>query len=263
MFRFITVLMIFAVILGIYSCTGLKNVRVDERYGKRIAYVQEGVGTPAIILESGFDSGMETWGDLIDTLAQYSMVYTYNRPGYGKSNQKDAPHSIREIAEQLHANLLIRNVPPPYVLVGYSDGALMVNMFARLYPQEIAGVLMLEPVHPDLYNYLEENEAVLYELLFDQIGKGQRLYEFDLIKNVSQEFKEAPPFPNVPLTILMAGRHSTLESEALKEKIRVFHEELKNLSPKGKRYLLDGSGHWIHRNNPAAVKKYVYQMLID
>ena len=256
-------LLAFSLVWITFSCSPLKNVKVEERYGKRIAYIKDGAGTPAIILESGFDAGMETWGGLIDSLSRHSMVYAYNRPGYGKSNKKDAPGSVKEIAQQLHANLIARNIAPPYVLVGYSGGALMINMFARLYPQEVAGVLMLEPTHPDLYDYLRENENVLYDVLFDYIGKGQRRYEFDIIKNVSEEFKNAPPFPNVPLTILMAGRHSTLTSEALKEKTLEFHEDLKNMSPQGKRFMVDSNERWIHRNNPKLVEEYVYELLID
>ena len=246
-----------------YSCSSLNNVKVEERYGKRIAYVKEGVGTPAIILESGFDAGMESWAGIIDSLSRHSMVYAYDRPGYGKSNKKDAPRSVKEIARQLHSNLVARDIPPPYVLVGYSGGSLISNMFARLYPQEVAGVLMIEPTHPDLYDYMKVNEAVLYEVMFDYIGQGQRRYEFDIIKNVSKEFKDAPPFPDVPLTILMAGRHSTLTSEALKNKTLEFHEDLKNMSPRGKRFLVDSSGRWIHRNNPELVEQYVYELLVD
>ena len=245
------------------SCSPLKNVRVDERFGKRIAYVKEGTGTPAIILESGFDAGMESWVGIIDSLSRHSMVYAYDRPGYGKSNKKDPPGSIKEIAQHLHANLIARNIPPPYVLVGYSGGALMINMFTRLYPQEVAGVLMIEPTHPDLYDYLRENENVLYEVLFDYIGEGQRRYEFDIIKNVSEEFRNAPPFPDVPLTILMAARHNTLTSEALKEKTLEFHEDLKNMSSKGKRYMVDSGERWIHRNQPKLVEEYVYKLLVD
>ena len=139
----------------------------------------------------------------------------------------------------------------------------MINMFARLYPEEVAGVLMIEPTHPDLYDYMRENEAVLYEILFDYIGKGQRRYEFDIIKNVSEEFKNAPAFPDIPLTILMAGRHTTLESDALKAKTLEFHEDLKKMSSKGKRYLVDSSGRWIHKNNPEIVQTYVYELLVE
>ena len=246
-----------------YSCSSLKNVKVEERYGKRIAYIKEGSGTPAIILESGFDAGMESWAGLIDSLSRHSMVYAYDRPGYGRSNKKDAPGSMREIAQQLHSNLVARNIPPPYVLVGYSGGALMINMFTRLYPQEVAGVLMIEPTHPDLYDYLRENENVLYDVMFDYIGEGQRRYEFDIIKNVSEEFRNAPPFPNVPLTILMAGKHTTLTSEALKAKTLEFHEDLKNMSTLGKRYMVDSGELWIHRNNPKLIEEYVYELLVD
>lgn len=255
------ILLITALIGMLSSCSTMKNVRVEERYGKRVAYVQEGTGSPTVILESGFDSGMETWAGIIDSLAQYTKVYTYDRPGYGRSNIKKAPHTMKEVAEQLYANLLARNLPPPYVLVGHSGGALIINMFARLYPEYISGVLMIDPTHPDLYNYLKENEALIYDLLFDYIGKGQRRYEFDLIKNASEDFKNAPEFPDVPLTILMAGRHTTLESDQLKAKTLEFHEDLKGMSSKGKRFLVESSGHSIHKSDPQLVIDHILKLV--
>ena len=243
------------------SCTSTKNQIVDERYGKRIAYINKGEGSPAIIMESGFDAGMETWDLLVDTLATYTKVYAYDRPGYGKSNMKDAPHSFEEVARQLHANLKVRKVKPPYVLVGYEAGALMVNMFVRLYPEEVKGVIMIEPAHPDIFEYLENNEAILYGILVDKIDDGQRLYELDMIKNSSEEFINAPGFPDVPLTILMASRHSSLESEALKDKTLEYHEALKNMSAEGKRYLIPSTGRHIHRNEPDAVIEKILEVL--
>lgn len=247
-------------ILTSLSCTSSKNVKVDERYGKRIAYMNKGSGTPSIVLESGFDAGMETWDQLVDSLASYTKVYTYDRPGYGKSNMKSAPHSFEEVARQLNSNLQLRKIKPPYLLVGYAEGALMMNMFVRLYPEKVSGVVMIEPYHPDIFDYLKENEALLYDILVDRIDDGQRLYELDLIKNSSEEFINAPTFPDVPLTILMASRHTSLESESLKEKVLEYHESLKNMSAEGKRYLIEGSGRHIHRNNPDAVIERILEL---
>lgn len=249
---------LFWMVLG---CSPLKNVQVEERSGKRIAFVRQGVGSPSVVFESGFEGGMETWAGIIDSVALYTSVYAYDRAGYGRSNLKDPPHSIKEVAQQLHTNLIAREIPPPYVLVGQSGGALFANMFARLYPDEVKGVLMIDPTHPDLYDYLRENEALIYDLLFDYIGEGQRRYEFDLIKNSSTEFKDAADFPDVPLIVLMAGRHTTLESEALREKMLEFHEDLKKLSPLGTRYLIEESGHSIHKSDPELVVDYILGFL--
>ncbi len=256
-----SLLPILAMVSMFSACSSLKNVKVEERAGKRIAYVKEGVGTPSVIFVSGFEGGMETWAGIIDSVARYTSVYTYDRAGYGRSNLKDAPHSFAEVAQQLHTNLVARVIKPPYILVGHSGGALFINMFARLYPEEVKGVLMIDPTHPDLFDYLKDNEALLYDLLFDYIGEGQRRYEFDLIKNSSAEFHEAADFPEVPLTVLMAGRHTTLESEELKEKMLEFHEDLKKLSPLGTRYLVEGSGHSIHKNDPELVVEYILGFL--
>ncbi|MGB5237906.1 MAG: alpha/beta hydrolase [Flavobacteriaceae bacterium] len=254
-------LLIWVLLLVVFGCSPLKNVQVEERSGKRIAFIKEGVGSPSVIFESGFEGGMETWAGIIDSVAMYTSVYAYDRAGYGRSNLKDPPHSIEELAQQLHTNLIARNIPPPYVLVGYSGGALFISMFARLYPDKVKGVLMIDPTHPDLYDYLRENEALIYDLLFDYVGEGQRRYEFDLIKNSSKEFRDAPDFPDVPLIVLMAGRHTTLESEALRDKMLEFHEDLKKLSPYGTRYLIEDSGHSIHKSDPQLVVDHILGFL--
>ena len=256
--RFMLMWILLSVVL---ACSPLQNVQVEERAGKRIAFISEGTGSPSVIFESGFEGGMETWTGIIDSVAQHTSVYAYDRAGYGRSNLKDSPHSIEEVARQLQSNLTARNIPPPYVLVGHSGGALFVNMFARLYPEKTKSVLLIDPTHPDLYDYLKENEALMYDLLFDYIGEGQRRYEFDLIKNSSKEFKDAADFPEIPLIVLMAGRHTTLESEALKNKMLEFHEDLKRLSPLGTRYLVEDSGHSIHKNDPQLVVDYILGLL--
>lgn len=236
-------------------------MRVEERYGKKIAFVQKGEGKPTVILETGFDAGMETWGTMLDTLSEHTQVYAYNRPGYGKSNKNLEPHTVREVAEQLYANLVTRNIDPPYVLVGYNEGALMINMFARLYPELVSGVLMIEPTHPEYYDYIRENEALIYDILIDFVGKGQRLYEFDIIKGSSSEFVNAPPFPDIPLTILMAGRHYSIESESLRKKTLEFHEELKSMSSLGQRFLVQSSGQFIHKQNPDLIVAEILRLI--
>ena len=250
-----------AMIWTFYSCSPVKDIRVEERFGKKIAFVNKGNGSPTIVWEAGFDAGMATWGTLLDTLSQYTEIYAYDRPGYGKSNKSMAPQSVREVAEQLYANLVTRDIEPPYVLVGHNEGALMINMFARLYPELVSGVLMIEPIHPDYYDYIRENEALIYDILIDFVGKGQRLYEFDIIKGASAEFKNAPPFPDIPITILMAGRHRIIESETLRQKTLEFNEELKSMSSIGQRFLVQSSVQYIHKQNPDRVIEEILRLI--
>ena len=251
----------FLLLLFSYSCTSLKYSKVDESYGKKISYVERGAGSPTVVFESGFDSGMETWDVLLDSMANITRVYAYDRPGYGRSNLKDAPHSFEEVADQLHANLIARNIPAPFVLVGYSEGALIVNMFARKYPEKTHGVLMIDPTHPDLFDYLKEHERILYDIQVDHVGDGQRMYELDLIRNSSEEFLNANTFPDIPLTILMASRHTSLENEALKQKVLDFHEELKNMSAEGQRFMVEDSGHQIHRKSPERIIEEIMRLI--
>lgn len=108
-----------------------------------------GHGGPSVILESGLGGMSSAWGWIQPETAKFCRVVSYDRGGLGWSGPDCAPKSAVLAAQRLRAVLLASQIPPPFVLVGHSMGGLFIRVFADLYSNEVAGMVLLDAVHPD------------------------------------------------------------------------------------------------------------------
>ena len=255
----------FAILLStlfIAHCGSLKDIRQLTVDGRRVEYATGGTGNTTIVFETGMGPTIKTWRPIYDSLARYARVYAYNRPGYGRSNIRRAPRRVREVARQLHVNLRAAEQRPPYILVGHSVGGLYVNMFARLYPEEVAAVVFLDASHPDQFEYFREHQPLLYSLLMTSTTKGKRRYENDIVKNTQDDFIDLPPFPAIPVLVLTAGRKSSpLEGDKMRRQWLLFQEDLARLSTNSKHLIVEGSGHYVHKDRPDVVIEEMKRLL--
>jgi pimeloyl-ACP methyl ester carboxylesterase len=125
--------------------------RVDVGgYRLHLHVVGAGPGRPAVILENGSASMSAQWGWVQRQLAADLTVVAYDRPGQGYSDPAPAGLDARRLARDLHAALQQVGVPGPYITVGPSMGALLARSFAALYPDEVVGVVLVDPRYRDL-----------------------------------------------------------------------------------------------------------------
>jgi pimeloyl-ACP methyl ester carboxylesterase len=99
-----------------------------------------------------------SWTDIRHKLAESYRVVSYDRAGLGWSDIGPMPRTAEHIVEELHSLLERANIPPPYVLVGHSFGGLTMPLFAVLYPQQIAGMVLVDPVVPAKWNPPSEGD---------------------------------------------------------------------------------------------------------
>ncbi|WP_181899471.1 alpha/beta fold hydrolase [Flagellimonas nanhaiensis] len=244
------------------NCSSLQNTTQQTVNGRIVEHVVKGNGKVSIVLETGMGPTIDTWRNILDTLSTVSKVYAYNRPGYGTSSLHNPPFTVTDVAKQLHDNLKSSNIPPPYLLVGHSAGGLYINMFARLFPDEVAGVIFLDASHPQQFEYFKNEQQLLYNTLTLSIKKSTRKYELDIVKNTLSDFEKAPPFPKVPISVLTAGKKSSfLESNEMRQQWLIFQKELSQLSPKSNHIIVEGSGHYIHQNRPDVVIEEIKRIL--
>jgi pimeloyl-ACP methyl ester carboxylesterase len=117
--------------------------------GCRLHVQTAGRGLPSVVLESGLGGMSSGWGWIQPETAKFSCVVSYDRAGLGWSGPDPSPKTASLAARRLRAVLLQSHVDPPYVLVGHSMGGLFIRVFANLYPAEVAGMVLLDAVHPD------------------------------------------------------------------------------------------------------------------
>ena len=108
-----------------------------------------GQGSPTVVLDSGLGDSWLPWYKVQPAIAQFTRVCSYDRAGLGWSDASPHPRTSKVIAEELHALLHNAGMTGPFVLVGHSFGGMNVRMYARLFPAEVTGVVLVDSVHPD------------------------------------------------------------------------------------------------------------------
>jgi len=117
-----------------------------EVAGRRFHLRESGSGSPPVILESGIGASSLNWTAIQSALSGFTRVYSYDRAGLGWSDPASSPRTVRNAVQELHALIAAVQIPTPFVLVGHSFGGLLVRCYAARYPNEVAGLVMLDPV---------------------------------------------------------------------------------------------------------------------
>ena len=103
-----------------------------------------GSGSPTVVLEPGAGATSSQLGWIAPAVAASTRVCVYDRAGRGWSETADSPQDGARIATDLHTLLHRGGVAGPYVLAGHSFGGLYVRIFAAHYPDEVAGLALLD-----------------------------------------------------------------------------------------------------------------------
>jgi pimeloyl-ACP methyl ester carboxylesterase len=122
--------------------------RLIDVGGHRLHLSCIGSGSPTVVLEPGAGNMSSSLGWITPAVARVTRVCVYDRAGRGWSEPADAPQDGLQIATDLHTLLQRGQVPGPYVLAGHSFGGLYVLTFAARYPDEVAGMALLDSTAP-------------------------------------------------------------------------------------------------------------------
>jgi pimeloyl-ACP methyl ester carboxylesterase len=231
---------------------GLAKSSGETRRAPKLAYRLLGKSGPVIVFESGQGLGKESWDRVAQPLAACARVVLYDREGIGDSpaSPNNRPVTADAVADALARMLRDIRVKPPYLLVGHSLGGLYVQSFARRYPKEVAGVVLVDASSP------LEPPGVFVSTTPFPAGSISAAEEAGVPSSIAALLK-GPPFPPVPLIVLAATDHGdTPEREALWQDVQ---SRTAALSPKGRLEVIDHSGHFIQQDHPEAIEKAVLE----
>jgi pimeloyl-ACP methyl ester carboxylesterase len=177
--------------------------------GRALFLACQGEGAPTVIIDHGQWGSSDDMETLQRELSRDMRVCLYDRAGMGQSDPPatpvTAPRTVADVVADLHALLAAAGVPGPYVLVGQSAGGSFVQLNARTYPDDVAGVVAMNAVPPvdpwlDSAPLMTEQERV-EELAYYAGGEGTE--DFDWNTSFAQIEAAGSP-PNVPFLVLIS-----------------------------------------------------------
>jgi pimeloyl-ACP methyl ester carboxylesterase len=238
-------------------------------------------GGPTVVLDAGWGGSSPAYAWLHDQLDDSVTTVAYDRPGFGWSDPADRPVDPAATADDLHAALDARRLPGPYILVGHSLGAHYARVFAERYPDDVTGLVLLDPSHedqfdrmPDLAEQMERMSIMfaaaptLARLGLFRINNPQAAVLTDFPPDVAAQLDALTVTPrhyralagegrvvldiaasvprdlgDIPVHVVSATRPDTGQSEQERQTNTGLHRELVSRSPLAVHHEIDGAAH--------------------
>jgi pimeloyl-ACP methyl ester carboxylesterase len=109
-----------------------------------------GEGSPTVILDAAADMMSADWAWIQPEIAKHTQVCSYDRAGMGWSEPGPQPRDAKQVTSELHTLLTHAVIAAPYVMVGHSAAGLYARLYAADYPNEVIGMVLVDPGHPDM-----------------------------------------------------------------------------------------------------------------
>jgi pimeloyl-ACP methyl ester carboxylesterase len=253
-------------------------------------------GKPTVVFENGMASGFGSWETIAAEISKTNAVFRYNRPRIGESENDSLPPTTAHIVNNLRKMLLQKGLQPPYLLVSHSFGGAYIRSFASMYPNEIAGLVFVDPID-------FTKEKGFGSLPYLEIGLAQHqidsMFGETYDKFIEQLYEEMPgfyveevkisralnatgfeecvrnPLPDVPVHFIMAGGYPENDDRGEtpfdKEKLFRINNNLKMkrwialLDPLkyGKFFYSSSSGHYVQVDDSKLVINSIKLALED
>lgn len=249
-------------------------------------------GQATVVFSSGFGTPAIAWADIQSDIAGLTRTIAYDRSGVGASEASTKPRTIQNLAAEMH-ELLAKTASPPYVLVGHSYGGPIIHTFAARYPNEVAGIVYVDPTdfmqtEADMRAAAEAGRIVggytvltkLNEQMLNTAGVPDGLRaEAKEIQRAEAEgfapFRADGDAPNVPTVIVLAGRPQPMPAgvtfpgdmdrwfQATLEQRTAHFGQLAKRTRDGVLILAGASDHYIHSTDPELVTWAVRRVLSE
>ena len=213
---------------------------------------------PTVVMDAGYGDYSKAWDSVIGDLSEITEVLVYDRAGLGKSEKSPNRRTSREMVKELKELLSSLDIKPPYLFVGHSFGGVNVSVYAHEYPEEVAGLVLVDSTPVDYRErFLPAMPKDFQEAYRKQFVREGNYEEF--MESLGQ-LKEYKKTLSMPVTVLAAGNkdHYSEESQQLWNDMQ---KELALISSKGEFVLAKNSAHYIQRDEPLVVVRAVEKVL--
>ncbi|UVW29060.1 alpha/beta fold hydrolase [Massilia sp. H6] len=226
-----------------------------------------GAGSYTVILEAGFGRDLGVWRNVAPALAAsakaMAKVVAYSRAGHGKSDPRPGAPTIAARTNELEQLIATAGLTPPFVLVGHSYGGFLIRSFAARHPEQVAGMVFVDPSDESFNLELRKLDAAAVDQdskLTEQFMPPKLHAELRSVQAVldSGKLPFAGALPDVPVAVLTSVQKRAqpqlfLETPAAVQVWRGLHERFFRNFSNGSHIVTAESGHNIHQEQPQLV----------
>lgn len=144
-------------------------VEIDR--GQKLYVVEKGEGGPAVLFEAGIAATNLNWHHIQEKVARFTATASYDRSGLGWSSPCRKQRTPGNICVELHTMLETAGIKPPYILVGHSFGGLVMRRYAAMFPDDVAGVVLVDPMRCEEWPPLDPSKQSM-------VDRGKKLSRY-------------------------------------------------------------------------------------
>jgi pimeloyl-ACP methyl ester carboxylesterase len=249
-------------------------------------------------MDAGLGGGVLDWSAVQPEVSQFAKVCTYDRAGMGWSEKGSNLRTSQQIVTELHTLLGKSGLQGPFILVGHSIGGINMQLYASRYPNDVAGMVLVDSSHENQLSLKEFQIPSFIPILtkvLSPFGVGRlinfagapnpklppeidternaiyshtgNLYsyadEMSVIPESMEQLRAAPmQLGDKPLIVLSKGNNKgSAEATSQTERAwRSFQTDLASRSTRGKLIIAEKSGHYINLDQPELVIDAIHQV---
>ncbi|MDT5015549.1 MAG: hypothetical protein QOD39_1709 [Mycobacterium sp.] len=214
---------------------------VDIGGGRALFLDCQGAGSPTVFIIPGKGGYAEAWNVVVPpddpirsspydtitqaklgpspdavqpTVAKTTRVCAYDRPntrpdGADRSTEVPQPHGVQQDVDDVVALIGAAQLPGPFVFVAHSYGGLIADLLARMHPDLVAGLVMVDPVSGFLETLGSPAQNAAWER--DSMTPPAPGDETVLVADAIALIHNAPPLPHVPAIVLSSDKFASPE----------------------------------------------------
>jgi pimeloyl-ACP methyl ester carboxylesterase len=212
-----------------------------------------GTGKPTVVMLAGaFGGSSADWTATRDGMT--ARTCAYDRRNVGLSTQVPGRSTGIEAVEDLHQLLQVAGVEPPYVLAGHSYGGMLSLLYAGTYPDEVAGIVLVDATMP--FEVELDPPEIAPKVRKELNDNPERIDFYETYALTDSVLDRLPAIPITYLFALQQNYPKEWEEGAYPRLLRAFIRGL----PNGRLVEFD-TDHDVLLDTPADVAEQIQQML--
>lgn len=275
--------------------TGTFAGLIELSSGRHIYAECAGTGSPTVLLVSGYRTRADVWTDpqlgpanghpmVFPSVAGETRVCAYDRPGTltvldgvrfpSRSDDAPMPRSIAEVVAELRGVRELVAGDQPIVLVGHSLGGAIVRLYAATYPEDVAGIVLVDAYSEFLANHMPDEAFAAYAEYASAIPDFLADYtayetvDFAQTSDALRKAASAAPLPSIPFEVLSKGQPFGLQGDTpgftidqLETAWTAAQADLAALLPDTPHFTVSDSAHYIQLQRPELVAAAILQVV--